>query len=310
MSSHQRTFVGRAKTLEPLAQTAAPPLAFFGTYAAPRLRSWGATSTELGKVWPGDELVPDAGLVWTNAVTVERPAAEVWPWVAQLGQGRGGLYSYDWLENAIGCDVHTVDHIQHELQGPLSVGDRVIRMSRYAPCNPVARYDPGHALVLGGVKDTTSQLQQGRPSSTWAFIVEPVDHDCSRLVVRSRGRGLAARLQGPAQFVMQRRMMLGIKQRAEHTPARPVADVLVPLSWFAAAAVTGAHATRALRAGPRPSGSAALAGLSGIALEVLLFGDPPGRTRIAVVGALLASVPRHRTFRPEKEPRSRAPIRC
>lgn len=297
MNSHQGTCVGRAKPLESLLLAAVPPLAFFGTFAAPRLRSWGATSADLGTGWPGDELVPDAGFVWTNAVTVDRSAAEVWPWVTQLGQGRGGLYSYDWLENAIGCGVHSLDHIKPELQGPLSVGDQVIRMTRYAPYNPVARYDPGHALVLGGVKDTTSQLQEGRPSSTWAFVVEPVDRNRSRLVVRSRGRGLVARLQGPVQFVMQRKMMLGIKQRAEHAHGRPIADVLVPLSWFTAAAIAGVHATRALRAGPHTSRSAALAGLSCIALEVLLFGDPRERTRAAMIGVLLASLPSSRNFR-------------
>jgi hypothetical protein len=190
-----------------------------------------------------------------------------------------------------------VDQIKSELQGPLAVGDRVIRMARYAPYNPIARYDPGHALVLGGVKDRDSQLQQGRPSSSWAFIVEPVDDDRCRLVVRSRGKALMARLQGPAQFVMQRRLMLGIKQRAEDTGARPVTDVLVPLSWFTSAAVAGAHAARALRPGPHRSRSAALAGLSGIASEVLLFGDPPGRTRAGMVGALVATVALSRGLR-------------
>jgi hypothetical protein len=296
MNSRQKAVVGRAKTGEVMA-AALPPLAFFGAYAAPRLRSWGTTADELARVWPGDELVPDPGFVWTNAVTIARPASEVWPWLAQLGQARGGLYSYDWLENAVGCGVRSVNEVKPELQGRLAVGDRVIRMARYAPYNPVARYDPGHALVLGGVKDSDSQLQRGRPSSTWAFIVEPTDRDSSRLVVRSRGRGLIARLQGPAQFVMQRKLMLGIKQRAERTGPRRMTDVLVPLSWLTGAGVTGAHAVRALQGGPHRSRSAALAGLSGIGAEILLFGDPPGSARAVLVGGLLATVSLDRSSR-------------
>jgi hypothetical protein len=153
-------------------------------------------------------------------VTVRRAAADVWPWVTQLGQGRGGLYSYDWLENLLGCGVHSADRILPEHQAPLGVGDRVIRMCRYAPANPVARYDPGRALVLGHVRDSDEDLRAGRARSTWAFIVHPVGEVACRLIVRSRGDSPMARLQGPVQFVMQRRSMLGIKARAEGAPPR------------------------------------------------------------------------------------------
>jgi len=87
------------------------------------------------------------------------------------------------------------------------VGDRVIRMTRYAPPNPVALYEPGHALVLGGINDNDERLQTGRPTSTWAFIVDPVGAQRCRLIVRSRASAPGARLQGPIKFVMQHRMM-------------------------------------------------------------------------------------------------------
>lgn len=273
-----------------VAQAAVPLLAFFACYAAPRLKSWGATPAEQARTWPGDELLPDAGFVWMNAITVDRSAAEVWPWITQLGQGRAGLYSYDWLENAVGCDVHSVDHVIPELQGPLAVGDRVIRMARYAPYNPVARYDQGHVLVLGGVRDTDDQLREGRPSSTWAFIVEPVDAGRSRVVVRSRGHGLAARLQGPAQFVMQRRMLVGIKQRAEGTWKPSLTDVLVPLSWFTAVAIAGVHAARVRRGGPDSTRAGLRMGLCGVMAQILLFGDLSTRARLAVVAGLSGSM--------------------
>jgi hypothetical protein len=204
------------------------------------------------------------------------------------------LYSYDWLENAIGCDVHSVDHVIPELQGPLAVGERVIRMARYAPYNPVARYDEGHVLVLGGVRDTDEQLREARPSSTWAFVVEPVDAHHCRVVVRSRGNGVAARLQGPAQFVMQRRMMLGIKQRAEGTPKPSLTDVLVPLSWFAAVAIAGAHAVRVHRGGADRSRAVLRMSLCTAAAQILVFGDLSLRGRLAVVAGLAGSVVTHR----------------
>jgi hypothetical protein len=183
--------------------------------ARPRINQWGATDQEHQATWPGDQLVAQPSYVWTNAITIHAPAVQVWPWLVQLGQGRGGLYSYDWLENLIGCDVHSTDRILPQFQLPLQVGDRVIRMARYAPSNPVALVEPGRALVLGHIKDSDGELAAGQARSSWAFILQPVDQHSTRLLVRCRGSSLMARLQGPVQFVMQRKMMLGIKQRAE-----------------------------------------------------------------------------------------------
>ena len=181
----------------------------------PRINQWGATDEEHQSTWPGDHLVARPSFVWTNAITIKAPAAQVWPWLVQLGQGRGGLYSYDWLENLIGCDVHSTDRILPAFQTPLRVGDRVIRMARYAPWAPVALFEPEHALVLGHIKDTDAELAAGHARSSWAFLLQPVDQHSTRLLVRCRGNSLMARLQGPVQFLMQRKMMLGIKQRAE-----------------------------------------------------------------------------------------------
>jgi hypothetical protein len=180
-----------------------------------RVRQWGATDREHQTTWPGDQLVVRPSFVWTNAIAIQAPAAQVWPWLVQLGQGRGGLYSYDWLENLIGCDVHSTDRILPQFQTSLQVGDRLIRMARYAPCNPVALFEPQRALVLGHVKDTCAELAAGPARSSWAFLLQPIDRDSTRLLVRCRGNSLIGRLQGPVQFVMQRKTMLGIKQRAE-----------------------------------------------------------------------------------------------
>ena len=66
---------------------------------------WGATDQERELALPGDELIAKADLTATRAITVRAAAAEVWPWIAQLGQGRGGFYSYDILENLLGCGL-------------------------------------------------------------------------------------------------------------------------------------------------------------------------------------------------------------
>lgn len=86
-------------------------LVLYVLVARPRINHWGATDQEHQATWPGDQLVAQPNFVWTNAITIHAPAAQVWPWLVQLGQGRGGLYSYDWLENLIGCDVHSTDRI-------------------------------------------------------------------------------------------------------------------------------------------------------------------------------------------------------
>jgi hypothetical protein len=116
---------------------------------------WGATYEELNTALPGDELVPDADLTATRAVTVDAGAGDVWPWIAQLGQGRGGFYSYDVLENLVGLDIHSADRIVPEWQG-IEVGDEVKfpspgrheRGSRRTRTSPgPARRHPGNAPV-------------------------------------------------------------------------------------------------------------------------------------------------------------------
>jgi hypothetical protein len=86
--------------------------------------SWGATREEAAGALPGDAILPGADLTATRAVTIGAAADRVWPWIAQLGQGRGGLYSYDWLENLIGCDIHSSDRVVPQWQ-QVEVGDQV-----------------------------------------------------------------------------------------------------------------------------------------------------------------------------------------
>ena len=141
---------------------------------------WGAVDHETVEPLPGDELIPTPGLVATRAITVEAPPSLVWPWVAQLGQGRGGFYSYDWLENLAGCQVHSADRVVPEWQA-VSRGDELRLHPRVAL--RVAEVDPGRALVVDGRPTEATGPPYG---FTWAFVLRRHPHLATRLIVRER----------------------------------------------------------------------------------------------------------------------------
>ena len=184
-------------------------------------RNWGATPEEAAATLPGDDLVPGPAEQTTLAVTIDASADEVWAWLVQIGQGRGGMYSYDWLENLIGLDIRSSDEIREEWQH-LDVGDRVVVVpERYGPLPTgyafsVARVDPGRTLVL-------RQSPPEHPwNGVWSFHSIPTGDGRSRLLARSRterqpqvGLRIATRLGEPVTLVMTRRMLRGIKHRAE-----------------------------------------------------------------------------------------------
>lgn len=181
-----------------------------------RYLRWGATPAEVAMALPGDDLVPAADISATRAVTVGAGAEAVWPWVAQLGQGRGGFYSYDFLENLAGCDMHSAERIVPEWQR-IAVGDEVRLHPEVALV--VAAVEPGRALVLrGGVPMGAMPPPY---DFTWAFVLRDEPGGATRLVVRERygyTRRWSALLVEPVQlvsFIMSRRMLRGIRDRAE-----------------------------------------------------------------------------------------------
>jgi len=113
-----------ATTLGELAGFTIPAVVGYAFALRPWMLRWGTTREEAGRALPGDELVARPRYQQTHAVTIQAPPARVWPWLAQLGQGRGGLYSYDWLENRFGCDLRSADRIRPEWQR-LEAGDTV-----------------------------------------------------------------------------------------------------------------------------------------------------------------------------------------
>jgi hypothetical protein len=175
------------------------------------MRSWGATEEERTRGYLGDELVPDPGVEITQAVTIDAPPAKLWPWLAQLGQDRGGFYSYEWLENLAGCRMKNADRVHPEWQSR-EIGDEVM----LHPLNGlrVTVFEPGRALGLEG----------------WGlFLLEPIDEARTRLIARGRIPKGAASIFYEAfveipHFVMQRRMLPGIRDRAERLHAEEQAQ--------------------------------------------------------------------------------------
>jgi len=180
---------------------------------------WGATDAEISMALPGDDLVAGAAASSTRAITIHAPAPAIYPWLVQMGQGRGGLYSYDWLENLVGCDIHSVDKIVPELQNP-PTGTAM----RLGPWNTLPYYRfvlmiPDQAVILRSIDPATGQPSDG----LWMFVLQPVDAGTTRLIVRHReveqtgvGSFIMNKLMvEPISFVMERKMMYGIRDRAE-----------------------------------------------------------------------------------------------
>ncbi len=178
--------------------------------------TWGATGEEAGAPLPGDELLPDADGVSTRAVGIRAPAGSVWPWLAQMGPApRGGAYTYDWIENLMGLDMHSTDRILPEFQHPhtgdtIAFGANHMRLERVEPAGP----------------DRVLAWRSEDGNWVWSFVIRD-DGGRSRLISRNRFRLPRATLRAmwPAMevgsLIMERKMLLGIRRRAEHLAAGP-----------------------------------------------------------------------------------------
>jgi hypothetical protein len=191
--------------------TAVPLLATAPLYRRWHLR-WGATPAEARAAMPGDGLVPVSHFTATRAVTIKARPCEVWPWLAQAGYGRAGFYSYDLLDN-LGRPSATAIMPQWQQTG---VGDLAAPMASH----PTAGTS---FLVADAAPDTC--LVWAKPDSTWAWTLAPLAPDRTRLVTRLRQRyrptpaGLLTIILAEfGDFAMMRKMLLGIKARAEASP--------------------------------------------------------------------------------------------
>ena len=173
---------------------------------------WGTTRDDLTRVMPGDAVITNPTHSATHAVTVNAPPSDIWPWLVQMGYQRGGLYSYDWLDRLFGfLDRPSANRVLPEFQH-LAVGDKILLGPREELT--VTALEPSRALVL-------SYKAHGL-EWVWQFGLYPVDKNHTRLVTRgtervpnTAGGWLFMRVMEPAAFIMTRRMLLGLKQRAE-----------------------------------------------------------------------------------------------
>ena len=194
----------------------------------PRILSWGASEDEALSEYSGDARIPAPAMKTTRAITIQAEPGKIWAWLIQLGQGRGGFYSYDWLENLLGMNIHNVNAIDPELQ-KLDVGDEV-PFWQGVGLKVLACQAP-HLLVLGGslYRDGFQEVDISKTADAsmgglWIFAIEPLPGGDSRLIVRS----VVARFEPawlcrlillllePAHFIMERKMMLELKERAEN----------------------------------------------------------------------------------------------
>ena len=188
----------------------------------------------------------------TRAITVAAPARQVWPWLTQIGQDRGGFYSYRMLEDLVGCEMPNVEYLDPRLQ-QWKLGDKLWmyppRKAGGAGFATLAAFEPGRAMGFG-----TRQI--GTPvtapaDGSWTFVVQPIDETSSRLLFRGRAAGglrsfaavFDVAVFEPVHFAMERRTMEGIKTLAEGGRPSEVSDGIQVALWtalFVAFVVSGA----------------------------------------------------------------------
>lgn len=286
----------RALRLGALAACLGGLVAWFFLVTRPWYQNWGSTSQEQLSVLPGDEIVPWAAGQETRAITIYAPAERVWPWLAQLGQDRGGFYSYDLIENLVGCDMPTEDRLRPEKQ-TWQVGDK---LWMYPPGKAggmgfatLRAFVPGYALGFGTRMYGTSLVEP--ENGSWAFLLERQGERRTRLLARGRGArgrsllGLAfdRSIFEPLHFVMERRMMLGIKDLAEGRDRGRLRNHLQVALWTLAFGLVLAAPVLVLRRSRwwRPlAGFAAAA----VAFQYLSLGQPPVPIGILCVLAVAA----------------------
>ena len=204
----------RKKTLLVTAGALIGGAALYRSFLRAPILTWGATRDEVSRRLPGDELLEEADGTATRAITINAPPSAVWPWIAQMGPSpRGGAYTYDWIENLLGLNMHSVDHVLPEFQHP-KVGDGF----GYGPNKMSFRLvEPEHVLAA----------QSEDSNWVWTFVIEQTQEGKTRLISRNRFRlpklkdKIGMIPMEPASLVMERRMLHGIKKRAENLGRRP-----------------------------------------------------------------------------------------
>jgi hypothetical protein len=183
----------------------------YARYGRPWVRNWGATREEVERSMPGDDIVADASVQTTRAITIDAPPSAIWPWLVQTGpRPRAGAYTYDWIERLLGIDIENKDTILPDYQ-------------HLEPGEFLGLNDKGQGLAVRAVEPGRALVLQWEPQkSTWTFCLYPEGDARTRLVSRNRiaASGSLAWLfmvafMEAGSLVMERKMLLGIKERAE-----------------------------------------------------------------------------------------------
>ncbi len=191
--------------------------------------TWGATEAEVTADYPGDELITEPLIFWTHATTIDAPPEEVWPWIAQLGDRRGGFYSYTFIENLVAGEkiYHNADRIVPQWQDPQPsieiIGGAI----------QIREVEPGAWLLA----DSTNEI-----GWTWIWHLTPIADNRTRLIVRTRikppaemgGNAALGWVMDAGGFVMERRMIQGIQDRAEGRTDPPFSEGIEITLWLAA----------------------------------------------------------------------------
>lgn len=203
----------------------------------PHLRKWGATADEVVRSMPGDEIVPNPTFTGTRAVTIMARPQDIWPWLVQIGYGRAGFYSYEMVDRLMGLPIDNSDRVLAQLQ-ELKAGDTIPMGPGKDASLPVINVQPHSCLAMG--------KNIGGGGVTWAFGLYSVNDQQTRLISRNRallpGWTIRAMLRHPSRlrielpiklffelgsFLMVRKMLLGVKARAEQLAAyREVGEAL------------------------------------------------------------------------------------
>jgi hypothetical protein len=192
--------------------------------------NWGATAEDRGRAMPGDL----SGTRWTRAILIGATPAQIWPWLVQFGQGRGGWYSYDWLENLLRFDIHTAPGIVPEYQNP-QIGEKICMSATFC-VSAVSVMEPYQWFGWQARDDA------GKPIWSFTFGLFPIDSAHTRLVVRESfdpidmPAAATTALEIP-DAVMVQKMLSTLKERAEGRMGSSLTTVYEIAVWLAAFAI-------------------------------------------------------------------------
>ena len=189
----------------------------------PWFLDWGAPEHIRQATFAGDQFTTQSG--HTRAVLIHARPEQIWPWILQLGQDRGGMYSYSWLENLVKADIRNVYELKDEFQKPRAAGDTIwlANPERYdgRGFQIVALAIPNRALVMVGGEDYRRIASGGKARGTWSFYLYPEGENATWLIARSAGDAVAGdrilryvAYEVP-HFIMEKKTLVTIKRLVE-----------------------------------------------------------------------------------------------